>query len=493
MGSPSSQHPATRMKSAFQIPSPLPNVHCETKPNAVLLYSHDLSYAFTKTTEFLASACQRLGVPAVLRDSFDPRAICLGCEVLDDPTLRFQAEKDIAERTNRLIDDFGVDCVLALDLGWFFLPDYFQNHSAIKKIYSIWYDEFHSWCRTKTNAIFPYRQRNFLENVAHPKILHCFYGEAMSREAKLMGFFNQISSKLAAPREYLTMNFPCEVTDKLAFIGNPGFREAPPKELLEHIEKGLELRDLRSFSRSQVLYSVDQGIWPWIKEEPTIKNLVAFATEMKIQSPFISSLEIIEMCSKAFPVAFECLNEKGNILNIAWLVKLVNRYDRPALVYRLAKKGLVEVISNQEEWQPYGIEAKPSIFADEMPTQYMRYIAHVNAANPLRDATANEKLFEIAACGRTAINLDSFDVRDCYGDEEFCFVQSLEEAEDMARTLIAHPERALNMGKKARRRTAREHTWDHRLANLFQNHFNPIHSIQPSCPISSSSPTTPSA
>lgn len=440
------------------------------KPRAILLFSHDLSYAFTKTTESLATACQRLGVPAILRDSFDPRIVCLSLAVTDDASFSLQAEKIIEDRLNKFMDDWDIECVMALDLGWLFLPDFLLDHPKIKRIYSIWFDEFHSWCRTKTNAIFPYRKRQFQEIVSHPKVLHCFYGEAMSREAKLMGFSNQINSKLAAPKEFLNLHFPCEIADKLVFIGNPGFREPPSEEILKCIEDNMELPALRKISQAQIMHSVDKEIWPWLKEEKTVRNLVGVATEAKLQSPFISALEIIEMCSEAYPTAFEFLNEKGHILNIAWLVKLMNRYDRQALIYRLYKRGLVDVVSNQEEWKPYGVEALPSIFSDEMPSWYMKYAAHINAANPLRDATANEKLFEIAACGRTSINLDSIDVRACYDEDEVCFVKSLEEAEEMARKLIANPDLAFSMGKRARRRTAIEHTWDHRLENLF-NHF----------------------
>ncbi len=437
-------------------------------PKGVLLVSHDLSYAFTKTTESMGTACERLGIKTVVRDCCDARLSCLVLDNMDDTEPMAMAEKFFKERWDQLIEDFEIDCVVSLDFGWQIVPDYLLDHPKIKKIYSIWFDDPWSWCRARTNAIYPYRKRSFLLTGSHPKVLHAAYGDAFSRELKLMGFLNQLPSKLAAPKEFLSMNYPCEVVNKLAFIGNPGYRGEPHPEAIRRMHEGAEIQELREMSRDDILMSIKNNRWIWAEREPNIKHLLAYATQIKIECPHLSALEIIEICGEKYPAAFQALNESGNILDAAWLVKLVLRYDRPAIVYRLYKKGLLDVISNPEEWKPYGIESSISVFADEMPKYYMKYLAHINAANATRDATANEKLFEIAGCGRVSINLDSLDVRACYDENEVIFVKAFSEAEEAARDLISNPDRAFSMGKRARIRTAKDHTWDQRLSQLFE-------------------------
>jgi spore maturation protein CgeB len=102
----------------------------------------------------------------------------------------------------------------------------------------------------------------------------------------------------------------------------------------------------------------------------------------------------------------------------------------------------------------------------DLPDYYRMYAAHLNAPNAIRDATANEKLFEIAACGRLSINLDSPDVRSCYDPGEIMLVDSLAGLEAAAEQVLRDPGAALAGGEKARRRTASEHLWDHRVAAM---------------------------
>lgn len=442
------------------------------RPECILFISQDLSVPFTKTTEYLSSAAERMGLRTIVRDSSDARMMLLLFSKLDQAThLIPEIEKDLLRKNMQLIDSYGIDCVMSLDLGWLILPDLFIEHPAIKKIYSIWYDDFMSFLGASTNTIFPYHNHTFQEIVKHPKVIHSFYGQAMARESMLLGFSNQISSKLAAPREFLELNYPCKVKDKLAFIGNPGFRGEPHPDVIKLLDQGADLLAMRELSRAQLLYTAESGEWKDWVVEPTIVDLLKLATALKCENPFTSSMQILEVAGTHYPTAFEILNKQGNLLKAAWAVKLVLRYDRPALVYRLYKKGLVDVISNPEEWKPYGVESTPSIIGDHLTEAYMRYFAHINASNCLRDATANEKLFEVSACGRTSINIDSPDVRECYGPEEIFLVNSLKEAEEAAQQLIANPDMALTMGKKARRRTALQHTWDHRMASLI-GHFD---------------------
>jgi hypothetical protein len=154
------------------------------------------------------------------------------------------------------------------------------------------------------------------------------------------------------------------------------------------------------------------------------------------------------------------------ILDAAMLVKFVNRYDRPGLVRRLWRRGWLDVYGTPDQWTPYGIAAQPTVPFPRLASVYRRYPAHLNAANCARDASANEKLFEIAACARLSLNLDSPDVRACYSNEEIVLADSDEALEAAAEQVLRDPAAALASGEKARQRTADEHLWEHRLRKV---------------------------
>jgi spore maturation protein CgeB len=90
----------------------------------------------------------------------------------------------------------------------------------------------------------------------------------------------------------------------------------------------------------------------------------------------------------------------------------------------------------------------------------------LNAPDGTRDVTANEELFEIAASGRVSLNLASPEVRECYDKNEIVVAKSEDELEKAARQILRDPAEALAMGENARRRTAREHLWEHRLREV---------------------------
>jgi len=132
-------------------------------------------------------------------------------------------------------------------------------------------------------------------------------------------------------------------------------------------------------------------------------------------------------------------------------------------VHRLWRRGWLDVHGPPEQWAPYGIAAQPTVPFPRLASAYRRYPAHLNAANCARDATANEKLFEIAACARASLNLDSPDVRACYSDQEIILAESDEALEGAAEAIVRDPSTVLAMGERARQRTASEHLWEHRL------------------------------
>jgi len=434
-------------------------------PEGVLILSNDFLTPFAKTSDYLADAFERRGIPAYVRDNAEARLLTFLCSDEMAPKLPL-AQDAVCSATRELIEHAAIDTVVSLDLNWFVTPGLLVDDPTIRAIHSFWFDDFRSWVTSPFNPCFPVEGDVFQQHIKNPKVMHHFYGNSQAQEARLLGVTRQRITRLAAPRQLLENAAPCLHTDKLAFIGNPGFRGTPHPGAVKLMEEGRELDDLRAYGREAVLQQPGARALKWFEEEPTVKNLLAVATEARRRMPYEPALQIVQMAGQHYPRAFDYLNEKGLILDLVFLVKLVNRYDRPAFVHRLWKRGLIDIYSAADEWEPYGIQALPYVKFSELPAHYRMYAAHLNAPNALRDATANEKLFEIAASGRISINLDSPDVRSCYEPTEMPMVGSLAELEAAAERVLGDPDAALAAGEKVRRRTEREHLWDHRVAAM---------------------------
>jgi hypothetical protein len=435
-------------------------------PAGVLILSNDFLTPFAKTSDYLAAALERRQIPTYVRDNADARMLTFLCSEEMEPKLPL-AREAVCDSLRELIEYAGIDTVLSLDLNWYVTPGLFVDDPAIRSIHSLWFDDFRSWCTSPMNPCFPADGDVFQRHIKNPKVMHHFYGDSQALEARLLGVPHQRLTRLAAPRGLVQNEAPCLHTDRLAFIGNPGFRGTPHEEAVTMMDAGAEIEELRAFCRDAILKYPDVHAVEWFDQEPSVRNLLAVALEARRRFPFQPALQIIQMAGTHYPRAFEFVNEKGIVLDLAFLVKLVNRYDRPAFVHRLWKRGWIDVYSATDEWKPYGIDALPYINFKDLPAHYRMYAAHLNAPNAIRDATANEKLFEIAACGRLSINLDSPDVRSCYDPGEITLVDSLAALEAAAEQTLRDPDAALACGENARRRTTREHLWDHRIAAMF--------------------------
>jgi hypothetical protein len=439
-----------------------------SKPSGVLLLSNDFLTPFAKTTDYLADALERRGIPAYVRDNADSRMLTYLFSEEMEPRVP-EAQAAVCEAFRELIQYAEIDTILSLDLNWFVTPGLFVDDPAIRSVHSLWFDDFRSWCTSPFNPCFLVDGDSFQQHIKHPKVTHHFYGDSQAHEARLLGVTRQRLTRLAAPRHLLENEEPCLYTDRLAFIGNPGFRGTPHEGAIKLMHAGAEIDELRTYCRDAILQHPDVRSLEWFEQEPTVRNLLAVAVEARRRFPYQPALQILQMSGRHYPRAFDYINEKGVILDLAFLIKLVNRYDRPAFVYRLWKRGWVDVYSAADEWEPYGITALPYVSFSDLPTHYQMYAAHLNAPNAIRDATANEKLFEIAASARLSLNLDSPDVRSCYSPGEITLVDSLAALEAAAEDLLRDPEAALACGVKARARTANEHLWDHRIASMLDN------------------------
>ena len=438
-----------------------------TVPSGVLILSNDFLTPFAKTSDYLADALERRHIPTYVRDNFDARMLTYLC--LDEMESKIpEAQAAVVASFRDLVHQAGIDTILSLDMNWFVAPGLFVDDAPIREIHSIWFDDFRSWCTSPYNPCFPFTGDDFQRHVKHPKLTHHFYGESQAQEARLLGVTGQRVTRLAAPRVLLEDESPCLRPDRIGFIGNPGFRGTPHEGAVKLMQEGAELDELRIYCRDAILQMPDEQARDWQKDEPTVRNLLAVALEARRQMPAQPALQIVQAAAKHYPRAFDYLNEKGVILDFAFLVKLLNRYDRPAFVHRLWQRGLIDVYSAADEWKPYGVEALPYVSFRELPAHYRMYPAHLNAPNAVRDATANEKLFEIAASARLSINLDSPDVRSCYREGEIALVGSLAALEHAAAEVLRDPDAALAKGEAARKRTAAEHLWDHRVAAIME-------------------------
>jgi hypothetical protein len=430
----------------------------------VLVVANDFSLAAAKTSRHLALALNRLGYNAIVRDT---RLTRWGAgEVAGESASRREAyELAAAAKWTKLVNDYGIDFVISLDLHWMFSSRLFLGVAdGVRQVHSFWFDDLRS--HLVSAPMFPLDPRELMNA---PKVTHHCYGEGQAEELLLLGVARIRRSALAAPAEYLRADEPCVHLDKLAFVGNPGIPSGPSATALAAMDRGVRVDELRAIARQELLDDMPAAkpTAGWLRQAPAVRDLLAAAMERRLAAPHIAAISLLVQAGRDFPEAFDFLNRGGFMLDAALLVKLVNRYDRPGLVRRLWKRGWLDVYGTPEQWKPFGIEARPTVPFPRLASVYRGYPAHLNAANCARDATANEKLFEIAACARLSLNLESPDVRACYPDGEIVLAPDDAAIEAEAEKILRDPEAALAAGEKARARTAREHLWENRLGRAF--------------------------
>jgi hypothetical protein len=431
----------------------------------VLVLANDLSLAAAKTSRHLVLALNRIGCHAIVRDTRLARWSAREVEQ-ESPERRAAYETAVVAKWHKFVTDYGVNQVMSLDLHWLFSSRLFLDHDRVRRIDSFWFDDLRS--HFQAAPMFPLGPRTPLELINTPKVTHHCYGRGQAEEMRLLGVKSLCASALAAPAEYLRAEEPCAVRDRLAFVGNPGLPLPPSGKALAAMERGENLTALRQIARQEILddLAVNESTAGWLRHVPTMRDLISAATEARLAQPHAAAISLLVEAGRAFLEAFDFLNRGGQILDAALLVKLVNRYDRPALVRRLWKRGWLDVHGTPDQWKPFGIVAQPTVSFPHLAGIYRRYPAHLNAPNCARDASANEKLFEIAACARVSLNLDSPDVRACYADGEIVLGESEEVLEAAAENILRDPDAALAAGEKARVRTTREHLWEHRLETV---------------------------
>ena len=428
----------------------------------VLVLSNDFSLAAAKTSRHLCRALNRLGFNAICRDTSLVR--WGASQVKNESAMRREAyETAVLAKWNKFIFDYGVNIVISLDLHWLFSANLFLSADKVKQIHSFWFDDLRS--HFLSAPMFSLAPHTPLELITNSKVSHHCYGHGQAEELQMLGIERVFPSALAAPGEMLRAEEPCTQLNRLAFIGNPGLPSPPSSAALAAMERGENLAALRRLARQEILedLTVTEPTASWVRENPKVTDLLAAAMELRLAQPHTAAISLLTQAGGSFPEAYDFLNRGGCILDAVLLVKLVNRYDRPALARRLWKRGWLDVYGTPEQWKPFGIDAQPTVPFPQLASIYRRYPAHLNAANCARDASANEKLFEIAACARVSLNLDSPDVRACYPEDEIVLAESEEALEAAAENILRDPTAAFVAGEKARQRTANEHLWEHRM------------------------------
>jgi hypothetical protein len=428
----------------------------------VLVLCNDFSLAAAKTSRHLCQALARLGRTVAGRDTRLVRWAAVEAEKAT-PERRNAYEDMIVGKWHKFIFDYGFDTIVSLDLNWLLSPRLFLPYDFIHRIHSFWFDDLRS--HLQGAPMFPLGTHSALDLVNHAKVSHHCYGRGQMEEMRLLGVKRALPSPLAAPAEYLHADAPCLKRDRIGFIGNPGLPTPPTARAQRALEKCESLAGLRRLARDEILEELgtSERTAPWLRQCPQIAGLLASATELRLSQPHTAAISLLVEAGKVHREAFEFLNRGGFILDAALLVKMVNRHDRPALALRLYRRGWLDVYGTPEQWAPYGIAAQPTVTFNRLAAVYRKYAAHLNAANCARDATANEKLFEIAACGRLSLSLDSPDARACYSGDEIVLAESEDALEAAAERALRDPDAALESGEKARRRTAAEHLWEHRM------------------------------
>ncbi|MFZ5805874.1 MAG: glycosyltransferase family protein [Verrucomicrobiota bacterium] len=432
-----------------------------SRSSGILLLTNDLLLNASKTTYYLGAAFRRIGLRPFVRDTADARWFY---DFMNTPEV--QNAKDVG--TLMISSKFvpflfyaGIDHMLSLDMHWLFPPESLLDVENLKHVYSLWYTDL----RDVRSKISVSKEKKLCDTIANPKIRHYVTNAARQREGELLGLPNVDRFQPAAPAEFLTFNHPCIYPDRIAFLGGPGTDEPPSLKAIDLIQKKAPLQTLRYLSREEILnHSL---LAEWKKIDPQIQNLIADTIEAKIHAPFESALELLHRAGKNHPLAFEKLQINDVLLDAATLIKLAFRYDRPALVYRLYSNGHLDVHDAPSEWLPYGIQAKPHIRSKELVAFYQSYIAHLNIPRWTREATLNEKLFEIAACGRVSFNLQNPDLASCFdAPDEIVTAANEDELEFIIQNNLQHPDELLAKGENARKKVALAHTWDHRLPNI---------------------------
>jgi hypothetical protein len=437
------------------------------RPGAILVLTNDYCPKVSKTSHYLGLACKRVGLRSFVRDTADARWLSEFVK-----TGNFKMSKDLGDiMTSSKFVPFvqyaEIDIILSIDMNWLFPPESFVPLGNIHEIHSLWFRDL----RDFLSPLVPSRNKNLWETIHDSKITHHFSNQVRDEEGQLLELENRKRFLPAAPQEYTIENHPCEFRDKMAFLGNPSSNELPKKKALKLIQEKASLEDIRRCVKDEILQ--DALVSEWKKQEPKISELLDSVVEKKISNSDLSTLGILLEGIQNLNSSFEKFQNIQEVFRLAPLIKKIFRYDRPAAITRLYSQNLIDVYGSEENWKPYGVQTKK--FEDRYPIRscdlsrfYQSYICYLNIPNSEFEETIDEKLFEVAASARTSLTFDNVEANAAFASsQEFYTFQDLNELEEKARELLDHPSNLFLAGEKSREKICAQHTWDHRLQEIF--------------------------
>jgi len=180
---------------------------------SVLVLANDASPGAAKTSRHLALALNRLGFRAVVRDT---RLIRWGAQAagLAAPARREAFEIAAVAKWAKLIEDYGIGLVLSLDLHWLVSKNLFVNDANVRQVHSFWVGDVPA----ATHGAFALDAR---ELIGAAKVTHHCSRPEQAEALRRLGVERVRPFAPAAPAEYLRADAPCEVRDRLGFVGDP--------------------------------------------------------------------------------------------------------------------------------------------------------------------------------------------------------------------------------------------------------------------------------
>ena len=152
--------------------------------------------------------------------------------------------------------------------------------------------------------------------------------------------------------------------------------------------------------------------------------------------------------------AIECLWDLGN-------------WQRTFTLMHLARRFKVGVFGS--DWSSVGLGGGSWVEHEDQPAAYARGRIAINISQAGEEEGLSHKPFQIAASGVTMVHINRKGVADCFTpDDEIALFDTPGQARAIVAELLDDPDRRAAIATAARNRLCRDHTWSHRLREMFR-------------------------
>jgi hypothetical protein len=175
----------------------------------------DTRPAEAKTSRHIALALNRLGFRTVVRDT---RLVRWGAHIAaqENPGRCEAFEVAAVAKWAKLVEDYGIGLVLSLDLNWLISKHLFVDDPNVRQVHSFWSSDV-------AGAISgaPTFELDLKPLIGAAKVTHHCASDGQVEALRHFGVQKIRRYAPGAPAEYVRVNTPCEVRDRLGFIGDP--------------------------------------------------------------------------------------------------------------------------------------------------------------------------------------------------------------------------------------------------------------------------------